>query len=237
MPTFTRDGVTLHYEEHGSGFPVLLLAPGGLRSTIDAWRRAPWSPIDELAPLYRVIAMDQRNAGGGSSGPVTAADGWDTYTADQLAVLDHAGVERAHVLGMCIGGAFIANLLRTAPDRITAAVALQPIGLSGNRGRFHEMVQGWGEERGIPAEDLAGFRDNLYGGDDVLWSVSDADVERFETPILVLMGDDEFHPPVASRTLARLAPHASLLETWKDPDSIPMAQKAVAEFLAAHTPA
>ncbi|MFR9803809.1 alpha/beta fold hydrolase [Pseudonocardia sp. RS010] len=237
MPTFTHDGATLHYEEHGSGFPVLLLAPGGLRSTVAAWQRAPWNPVDELAPLYRVLAMDQRNAGGGSSGPVSGSDGWDTYTADQLAVLDHAGVERAHVLGMCIGGAFIANLLRTAPDRVAAAVALQPIGLSGNRERFHEMVQDWGEERGIPAEDLAGFRDNLYGGDDVLWSVSDADVERFRNPILVLMGDDEFHPQVASRTLARLAPHATLLETWKDPDSIPMAQMAVAEFLTSHTPA
>ncbi|GAA1879394.1 hypothetical protein GCM10009836_70970 [Pseudonocardia ailaonensis] len=236
MPTFDHPGGTIHYEESGSGFPVLLLAPGGMRSTIDVWKRAPWNPVDALSPLYRVIAMDQRNAGGGSTGPIRATDGWDTYTADQLALLDHLGVESAHVMGMCIGGAFIANLLRTAPGRIASAVALQPIGLDGNRDRFHEMFDGWAAEQQADAQDLAGFRENLYGGDDVLWSVSEAQAAEFPVPILVLMGNDEFHPQVASRTLARVAPRATLVEQWKDEDSIPLAQKAVAEFLAANTP-
>ncbi|MYW71525.1 alpha/beta fold hydrolase [Pseudonocardia sp. SID8383] len=122
MPSFERPGVTLHYEEHGTGFPVLLLAPGGMNSTIAAWGNAPWDPVTHLAQRYRVIAMDQRNAGS-SVAEVHGSDGWDTYTADQLALLDHLGVDECAVLGMCIGGAFIANLLVTAtrPGRGRAA--------------------------------------------------------------------------------------------------------------------
>ena len=41
MPVFERAGVSLYYEEYGSGYPLLLFAPGGMRSSIDFWRRAP----------------------------------------------------------------------------------------------------------------------------------------------------------------------------------------------------
>jgi pimeloyl-ACP methyl ester carboxylesterase len=63
MPIFKRDDVELYYEEHGAGFPILLIAPGGMRSAVAFWERTPWNPITQLAPRYRVIAMDQRNAG------------------------------------------------------------------------------------------------------------------------------------------------------------------------------
>ena len=62
MPLFTRGDIPLYYEEHGSGFPLLMIAPGGMRSTVSFWDRAPWNPIPQLAANYRVIAMDQRNA-------------------------------------------------------------------------------------------------------------------------------------------------------------------------------
>ena len=58
-----RPDADLHYEEHGAGFPILLIAPGGMRSVISAWEKAPWNPVEHLADRYRVIAMDQRNAG------------------------------------------------------------------------------------------------------------------------------------------------------------------------------
>ena len=63
MPTFERDGVSLYYEEFGSGYPLLLFAPGGMRSAIDFWHRSPFDPTREFATDFRVIAMDQRNAG------------------------------------------------------------------------------------------------------------------------------------------------------------------------------
>ena len=105
MAFFERGEVSLHYEIHGSGFPILLFAPGGLRSAIPFWRSAEWDPIEALSPHFQVIAMDQRNAGE-STAPVSADDGWHTYTEDQLALLDHLGVERAHLMGGCIGGPY-----------------------------------------------------------------------------------------------------------------------------------
>ena len=95
----TADGAHIHYEVHGEGFPVLLIAPGGMRSAISFWENTPWNPITDLQDDFQVIAMDQRNAGQ-STGPVSASHGWHTYAADQLALLDHLGVDRFHVAGM-----------------------------------------------------------------------------------------------------------------------------------------
>ena len=76
MPSFEHHGATIYYEEHGQGFPILTFAPAGLRSVIDVWSQpsAPINPIAEFASNYRVIAMDQRNAGGQSRAPITAQD-------------------------------------------------------------------------------------------------------------------------------------------------------------------
>jgi len=86
MATFKRGDVTLNFEEFGSGYPILLFAPGGMRSSIDFWHQSPFDPTVELAKDFRVIAMDQRNAGQ-SRAPITAADGWDSYAADHVALL------------------------------------------------------------------------------------------------------------------------------------------------------
>ena len=63
MPVFERDDVCINYEIHGDGIPVLLLAPGGMRSSISIWEEVPYNAIERLASSYKVIAMDQRNAG------------------------------------------------------------------------------------------------------------------------------------------------------------------------------
>jgi pimeloyl-ACP methyl ester carboxylesterase len=236
--------VRLRYETIGEGPPVLLLAPGGLRgSRIEAWAaHAPWNPMDALAARHQVIAMDQRNTGT-SFAPVRAGDGWPSYAADQLAVLDHLGVERCSLLGMCIGGAFIMELLATAPERFSAAVALQPIGLSspppGNRPDFRAIFEEWrrGHEGDHPEAtdaDWEGVWENLFGGDDALWSVPDSFLPTIETPLLVLQGDDTYHPRSASRLLADTVPSATLIERWKEPADQPAARTAVEDFLAEH---
>ncbi|SFN21946.1 alpha/beta hydrolase fold [Pseudonocardia ammonioxydans] len=240
MPTLQRPGVTLHYEEYGSGPPILLIAPGGMRSAISAWDSAPWNPIEHLADRYRLIAMDQRNAGS-SVAEVHGSDGWPTYTADQLALLDHLGVDECAVLGMCIGGAYIANLLVTAPERVRAAVALQPIGRDGNQHRFEEIFDTWrdGLAAGHPEaseDDWASFRTNMYGGGGMLFSVPDEALARVTTPWLVLMGGDEYHPESVSRRLADLAPGAELVERWKAGEYVPAGRAAVDGFLAEHLP-
>jgi pimeloyl-ACP methyl ester carboxylesterase len=240
MPTLRTDEVELYYEIHGAGYPVLLIAPGGMRSAIPLWERAPWDPVRELAKDYQVIAMDQRNAGR-SRGPVTASDGWQTYADDQLALLDHLGVDRFHVGGMCIGGAFAMKLAAVAPARVTSAVLFQPIGFANNREAFYEMYQAWADDLGKSRTDVAAgawdvFKHALYDHD-FLFAVDRDTVARCEVPVLVLRGNDLYHPEPVSREVVRLAPHAQLIEHWKEPEAQPAAKAAVAKFLAAHTPA
>ena len=133
MPSFEHHGARLYYEEYGQGFPILTFAPAGLASVIKVWSEpsAPINPITEFAGDFRVIAMDQRNAGGQSRAPITAQDGWDSYTADHIALLDHLRIDRCHLYGQCIGGSFILNLIRKQPERVAAAVLAQPIGRVG----------------------------------------------------------------------------------------------------------
>ena len=93
MPTIEHRGASIYYEESGRGFPILTFAPAGLQSTIEVWSRpaAPVNPITEFSADFRVIVMDQRNAGGRSRAPIAASDGWHTYAADHIALLDHLG--------------------------------------------------------------------------------------------------------------------------------------------------
>src|SRR3989449_2742682 len=117
MPTFEHHGASIYYEEFGQGFPILTFAPAGLQSIIKVWSSpsAPVNPTTEFAANYRVIAMDQRNAGGQSRAPITAQDGWHTYAADHIALLDHLRIDRCHLYGQCIGGSFIMSLLKDPP--------------------------------------------------------------------------------------------------------------------------
>jgi pimeloyl-ACP methyl ester carboxylesterase len=239
MPLFTHGDVKLYYEEHGKGFPLLLIAPGGMRSSISFWDKVPWNPIPQLAPHYRVIAMDQRNAGQ-SSAPIRATDSWQAYTDDQLALMDHLGVQRFHVAGMCIGGSYCMGLIQTAPQRVVSAVLFQPIGLLDNRQAFFDMFDGWAKEQQAahPEANAAAwesFKHNMYGGD-FLFNVSREFVARCSTPLLVLMGNDLYHPEATSREIVKLAPNATLIERWKEPEHHAAAKAAVERFLAQHTP-
>ena len=237
MARFERGRVRIEYEERGEGFPVLLLAPGGMRSAMELWTRSPFDPRAALADDFRVIAMDQRNAGA-SVGPVSASDGWHTFAADQLALLDHLGVERFHVLGMCIGGSYGLRLMQAAPERVAAGVLLQPIGHDDNREAFREMFDGWARELAAQREDvepavLEALRANLFDGDFV-FSVDRDFVRGCSTPTLVLRGNDVYHPARTSEELAELAPRAELVRDWKEGPAVDAALARVREFLAAH---
>jgi pimeloyl-ACP methyl ester carboxylesterase len=235
VPIVERAGAGLHYAVHGSGPAVLALAPGGMRSAGALWERAPWDPVAELAATHSVIVMDQRNAGA-SSAPVTGAEGWDTYAADQLAVLDHAGVDTCAYVGMCIGGAFGLALLRAAPDRISRAALLQPIGLDGNREAFGEMFEAWsgeiaGDHPEAGPDAWTAYRHALYGGDDPLFSVRTEELAGIRAPVLVLRGNDLYHPASASQLVVDTVPGARLVERWKEPGDLPATRAALAGFL------
>ena len=170
MPIFQHGDVALNYEEYGSGYPLLVIAPGGMRSVIDFWHRSPFDPTKDLATSFRVIAMDQRNAGG-SRAPVSPTDSWETFAADQLALLDHLKIHQCHIMGGCIGSSYCLALIKAAPQRVTAAILQNPIGLGPDGiARFHNMFDDWAAEfrqrrPEVSEATLAAFRANMFSGD------------------------------------------------------------------------
>ena len=242
MPTFEHRGATIYYEEFGQGFPILTFAPAGLASTIAVWSQpsAPINPTTEFAKNFRVIAMDQRNAGGRSRAPITAKDSWDTFTADHLALLDHLRVDRCHLYGQCIGGSFILNMLKAQPDRVASAVLAQPIGRVGpmpasRSARFEAWAESLKDHPEATAQVLDAFYQNLYAPGFV-YCVDRAFVSTCGTPCLVLAGNDEAHPLPISEEVAKLLPNCELIREWKTGDALTSTRARVKEFLTKHTP-
>jgi pimeloyl-ACP methyl ester carboxylesterase len=132
-----------------TAFLLLVIPGGGLNATIAGLMDGshPFDPMAEFRDEYRCIAADLRTANdGGSSGPLEADRPWDAFTDDHLGLMDHLGIDRFMVLGFCIGGPFIWNLLKRAPDRDVAGVLSHP---SGSRPElrdpfFDKNMKGWG---------------------------------------------------------------------------------------------
>jgi len=248
-PFFEKGPVRIHYEESGSGFPLLLIAGGGLNSTISGLTSgSPFNPIEEFKGEYRCIFADLRNANGGqSSGPLEIDLPWDAHTDDQLGLMDHLGIEKFMVLGFCIGGPFIWNLLRRAPDRIVAAVLAQP---SGSRPEMRDLfydtnMKGWGPELvkrrpDITMEMVDKFLTKMYRTNpDFVFTVTRDFVRNCQTPVLILPDDIPAHPYAVAMEAAMLAPKAEVsMFPWKEPkERIPLAVRRIHSFLRAHRPA
>lgn len=244
MPVFERGDVRIQYEEAGSGSPLLIIPGGGLNATMGFLSSgAPFNPMLEFADRYRCISLDLRNAeGGGSSGPLEAERPWDSHTDDQLALLDHLGVREFRALGFCIGGPFIWNLIRRAPERVLGAVLAQP---SGSRPEARDMfynnnMAGWGAALTARRPDISmttidAFLTKMYRTDpDFVFTVSRDFVAACQTPVLILPDDIPAHPYAVAMESARLAPNSQVsLYPWKDPkELIPLAVRHIRMFLA-----
>ena len=249
MPFYEKGDVRIHYEEAGSGFPLLLIAGGGLNSTIAFFAgNAPFNAIDEFKNEYRCITMDLRNAEGGrSSGPLAIDRPWEAYADDQLGVMDHLGIKEFMVMGFCIGGPFIWNLLRRAPARIVAAVLAQP---SGSRPEMRDLfydnnIKGWGpaltaRRPEITMEMVDKFLTRMYRTNaDFVFTVTRDFVRKCQTPVLILPDDIPAHPYAVAMEAAMLAPKAEVsMFPWKEPqERIPLAVRQIRSFLRAHRPA
>src|SRR5438094_863146 len=249
MSFYKKGPVRIHYEEAGSGFPLLLIAGGGLNSTISGLHRGdPFNPFEEFKGEYRCIAADLRNANGGqSSGPLEIDRPWDAYTDDQLGLMDYLRIEKFMVMGFCIGGPFIWNLLKRAPDRIVAAVLAQPSGSRPEmRDLFYETnMKGWGPElvkrrSDITIEMVDRFLTKMYRTNpDFVFTVTRDFVRNCRTPVLILPDDIPAHPYAVAMEAAMLAPNAEVsMFPWKEPkERIPLAVRQIRSFLRAHRPA
>ena len=242
MPSFEHDGAHIYYEEFGQGFPILTFAPAGLQSVIDVWNQpsAPINPTTEFADKFRVIAMDQRNAGGKSRAPIAARDGWDSYTSDHIALLDHLRIDRCHLYGQCIGGSFILNLIKHQPERVQSAVLAQPIGrvgpmAPGRPARFNGWAETLKDHPEATAQVLDAFCQNLYAPGFV-YCVARAFAAKVRTPCLVLAGNDEAHPYPISEELSKLIPNCEFIAEWKTGAPLTQAKARVTEFFSKHTP-
>jgi pimeloyl-ACP methyl ester carboxylesterase len=246
---YEKGPVRIHYEQTGSGFPLLLIAGGGLNSTIAGLHRGdPFNPFEEFKGEYRCIAADLRNANGGqSSGPLEIDRPWDAHTDDQLGLMDHLGIKEFMVMGFCIGGPFIWNLLERAPDRIVAAVLAQPSGSRPEaRDLFYENnIKGWGPELlkrrpDITMEMVDRFLTRMYRTNpDFVFTVTRDFVRNCRTPVLILPDDIPAHPYAVAMEAAMLAPKAEVsMFPWKEPkDRVPLAVRQIRSFLRAHRPA
>jgi pimeloyl-ACP methyl ester carboxylesterase len=229
--------------------PLLLIAGGGLNSTISGFSSAisPFDPIAAFRDEYRCIASDLRNANAGqSSGPLEIERPWDSYTDDHLGLMDHLGIDRFMVLGFCIGGPFIWNLIKRAPDRVVAAVLAQPSGSRPeNRDLFYDNnMKGWGAELikrrpDITRETVDKFLTRMYRTNpDFVLTVSRDFVRHCRTPVLILPDDVPAHPYAVAMEAAMLAPNAEVsMFPWKEPkERIPLAVRQIRSFLRAHRP-
>ena len=75
----------------------------------------------------------------------------------------------------------------------------------------------------------------MYDGE-FLFNVDRDFVRACNTPMLVLLGSDLYHPEVTSREIAELAPRAELVERWKEPEVVSETVLRVRSFLESHTP-
>lgn len=228
----TVDGHDIYYEAHGdpaSGRTPVLLLHGGM-TTIEISFSAL---LPRLAAKHPVIAIEQQGHGhtADREGPVTLA----SMRRDTLGVLDHLGVEKAHVVGFSLGGMLGLELAVNAPDRVASLTALSA---SANvDGMIPEIVKMNRDPEYRPSPEVAkilpteadfeemqaGFADNPSGpeGFQVMmgklgrliigdWGWSDQQLSEIEAPVLIAIGDRDFTLPRHAVHMAETIPNARL---------------------------
>jgi pimeloyl-ACP methyl ester carboxylesterase len=130
VPSTVADGITTRYEVAGSGPPLLMFSPGGFDSTLESWHTVGiyrrLSLLEHLTRSYTCITFDRRESGhsGGRVERIT----WGDYVAQAIGLLDHLGIERAHLMGGCVGCSTAVALGVAHPERVLSMVLFSPAG-------------------------------------------------------------------------------------------------------------
>ena len=247
MPFYDKGDVHIHYEETGSGFPLLVTPGGGLNSRISNWPTAVFNAMEVFKNDFRCITMDQRNASGGqSTGPVPVDDPWGAFADDQLGLMDHLGIRQFFFMGYCIGGCFALKLIQQAPDRVVAGVLCQTVGHRPDDPdvMYRAGRDVWGPELLTRRPDLnmatiERYLHSLYRVQpDFVYSVSRDFARSCQTPMLVLPDDTPAHPHQSSVDVASLCPNAEItVFPWREPPELKTRTiERVRSFLLAHQP-
>jgi pimeloyl-ACP methyl ester carboxylesterase len=105
VATAVIDGIPTWYEVIGSGPALLMFSPGGFDATIEKWTTqgvyARIKPLAHLPKKYTCIVFDRRETGqsGGRIERIT----WAHYVAQGKGLLDYLNMQRAHIMGACMG--------------------------------------------------------------------------------------------------------------------------------------
>ncbi len=232
----------------GAGVPLLIIPGGGLNSPIQGLLTAhPFNAVDEFKSEFRCITCDLRTAvGGESTGPLEVDRPWDAFTDDHIGIMDHLGIDKFMVLGFCIGGPFIWNLIERAPTRVVAAVTAQPSGFRPEQPTlfYDNNSANWGVEivkrrPEITKGTVDRFLTRMYKTNpDFVFTVTRDFVKRCQTPVLVLPDDIPAHPYAVAMETVMLAPKSEVsIYPWKEPpERIPIAVRQIRSFLRAHLP-
>lgn len=114
MPTATVKGLSIYYESHGQGFPLVLIR--GLGSNADHW----YAQVPDLAAHFRVIVFDNRGIGrsGDPGGDLTI----HAMADDTVGLMDALQIPQAHVLGVSMGGMIAQAIALGHPQRVKGLV-------------------------------------------------------------------------------------------------------------------
>jgi pimeloyl-ACP methyl ester carboxylesterase len=130
VPTAEIDGITTRYEVVGSGPPLLMFSPGGFNAAYGNWSQlgvyGRVKPVEHLCKRYACIVFDRRESGG-SGGRVELVT-WAHYVAQGKGLLDHLGIERAHLMGGCQGCSPVAAFAVTHPGVVSSMILYWPAG-------------------------------------------------------------------------------------------------------------
>jgi pimeloyl-ACP methyl ester carboxylesterase len=139
VPVAVVDGINTRYEVIGSGSPLLMFSPGGFDSTLESWstvgvyRRLDL--LEHLSATYTCITFDRRESG--QSGGRVERITWSDYVTQGRGLLDHLGIDRAHLMGGCVGCSTVAAMGVAHPDRVRSMVLFSPAGGPNYRMKQH----------------------------------------------------------------------------------------------------
>jgi pimeloyl-ACP methyl ester carboxylesterase len=124
------DGITTRYEVVGSGAPVLMFSPGGFDATVEQWTTlgvyARIRPIEHLSRKYTCIVFDRRESG--ESGGRVEHIVWAHYAAQGKGLLEHLGIQRAHLMGACMGCCPAVAFAVAYPEATSSMLLYWPVG-------------------------------------------------------------------------------------------------------------
>ncbi|GGI95493.1 alpha/beta fold hydrolase [Streptomyces brasiliensis] len=143
MPTAVIDGIPTRYELSGSGPPLLMFSPGGFDSSLEGWRTVGvyrrLRLLDHLDEKFTCVTFDRRESG--RSGGRLERISWADYVRQGVGLLDHLGIDRAHLMGGCVGCSTVAAVAVAHPERVLSMVLYSPAGGVKYRMKQHDRFR------------------------------------------------------------------------------------------------